>query len=334
MTLQRSIRTLLAVVLLGLAQLGLAAGARADLSTKSTVAQTAIARMASFCGLPRFPEFSDWSAPVSLGSPVNTLDEDSAPTVSADGRSLYINRNIGGQEDLFVSQRRNPHQPWGEAMPITALNEPDSHERNATLSRDGSMLFFSSNRTVGGFGGLDLYVSRRVNKNKHVVEAWSPPTNLGALINSAADDVGPGYFEDGRGTDFLYFTSNRTGGPGLFDIYLSVRGHDGVFGAPVLVAELSSAAQDARPAIRADGLEVVFHSNRTPSAGLADLLVSRRASLSLPWGPPVSLAAVNSAFQDRQAALSDDGETLYFASTRPAGGPDDIWTSTREEATR
>jgi Tol biopolymer transport system component len=285
--------------------------------------------MGWFCGLPTLGPFSDWSAPVSLGSPVNTSDEDSAPTVSADERSLYINRNVGGQEDLFVSQRRNPHQPWGEAMPIAGLNTTDFHERNATLSRDGSLLFFSSNREPGGSGGLDLYVSHRVRKNKHTVDAWGPPTNLGALVNSASDDVGPGYFEDGRGNDFLYFTSNRPGGPGLFDLYLSVRGHDGTFGAPVVVSELSSAANDARPAVRADGLEIVFQSNRAPTAGLADLWVSTRSSLSQPWGAPVSLTSVNTALQDRQAALSNDGETLYFASTRPSGGPDDIWTSTR-----
>ena len=101
------------------------------------------------------------------------------------------------------------------------------------------------------------------------------------------------------------------------------------FGTPALVAELSSARNDARPAIRADGLEAVLQSDRLPSAGFGDVWTSTRRTLSQPWGAPVNLGPViNTTFQDRQAALSDDAETLYFATNRV--GADDIWTSTRE----
>ena len=87
--------------------------------------------------------------------------------------------------------------------------------------------------------------------------------------------------------------------------------------------------------IRADGLEAVLQSDRQPSFGLGDMWVSTRATLSQPWGAPVNLGPVlNTTVQDRQAALSDDAETLYFASNRPGVGADDIWMSTREKASR
>lgn len=289
---------------------------------------------------PRFKPFTPWSSPVNLGAPVNTQYEESAPAISADGRSLYFNLNTNGQdpnqpgkvdEDIYVSHRRNQHKPWGEPTPVEALNTPTFHERNVALSRDGSMLFFSSNRLPGSLGGLDLYVSQRVDKNPHAPDGWSPPINLGALVNSTVDDIGPGYFDNKHGNAVLYFTSARPGGPGLLDIYASEQGADGSFGMPVLVRELSSASNDARPAIRADGLEVVLQSNRQPSAGLGDVWVSTRETLLEPWGTPVSLGPViNTVFQDRQAALSDDAETLYFVSNRPGAGLDDIWISTRE----
>ena len=150
MTFQRSTRAVLAVAVLGLAQFALAANARAD--------------------KPRFGEFSAWSAPVNIGPTINTPYEESAPAVSPDGRSLYFNRNTNGadpdqpgkiDEDIFVSRRQNPNKPWGAPQLVEVLNTDTFNERNVALSRDGKLLFFSSDRDAAG--DLDLYVSKRVN---------------------------------------------------------------------------------------------------------------------------------------------------------------------------
>jgi hypothetical protein len=108
-----------------------------------------------------FGAFTEWSAPVNLGPPLNTVFEESAPAVSDDGRSLYFNRNLTplnpNGEDLYVSHRdrRDRRGSWGGPASLTTINTPDFAERNAALSRDGLLLFFSSNRP-GGVGGLDL----------------------------------------------------------------------------------------------------------------------------------------------------------------------------------
>ena len=170
MTFPRSIRTVLAVALFGLVQFGLVANARADLPSASTPAQNAITHGGAFCGLPQFEAFSAWSAPVNIGPTINTPYEESAPAISADGRSLYFNRNTNGadpaqpgkiDEDIFVSHRQNPNQPWGEPQLVKVLNTATFNERNVALSRDGKLLFFSSDRNAAG--DLDLYVSKRVN---------------------------------------------------------------------------------------------------------------------------------------------------------------------------
>jgi hypothetical protein len=296
------------------------------------LATLAFAAEARAADLPKFKGFSAWSLPVNLGPPVNTTYAESAPAFSADGLSLYFNRNFNGlnpdqpgkvDEDLYVAQRTNRREAWGNPLPLEALNTT-FHERNAAVSRDGRLFFFSSDRQPGGSGGLDLYVSHRGGS------AWSAPVNLGAAVNSTADDVGPAYFQNPGGTDVLYFTSNRPGRGG-FDIYASQVGTDGAFGIPLLVGELSSASNDARTAIRADGLEVVFHSNRLPSTGLADLWVSTRPTVLDPWGAPASLGSVvNGTGNDRQPALSDDAEVLLFESVRDGLGSDDIWMSERD----
>jgi hypothetical protein len=298
--------------------------------------------------------FTEWAAPANLGPTLNTAAEESAPAISDDGLSLYFNRNPNlpddRDEDLYVSRRSRPAEPprtpgaWGDPSPLVTVNTPAFNERNATLSRDGLLLFFSSDRP-GGFGGLDLYVSRRVDRNDD--QGWSTPVNLGPAANSGAADVGPDYVEDEAGSTVLYFTSNRPApaGFGAADIYVSRLGADGSFGSAVLVRELSSPSGDARPAIRTDGLELVLHSNRPappvscpadspiPSGG-QDLWVSMRATDAETWSCPMNLGSiVNSASNDLQAAISDDAEELLFSSNRPGGfGSDDLWTSTREKS--
>ena len=225
-----------------------------------------------------------------------------------------------------------PNGSWQPPDPLETINTTDFAERNAALSRDGLLLFFSSNRP-GGVGGLDLYLSRRTDRNDD--DGWSTPVNL-ATINSSVADVGPAYVEDEAGSTVLYFTSQRPAPPGFgaADIYKSTLGADGSFGPPVLVPELSSPQGDARPAIRADGLELILHSNRpvpplscpadspTPSGG-QDLWVSTRSAVTDPWSCPVNLGpGLNSSANDLQANFSDDAEVLFFSSNRRREAPE------------
>jgi len=129
----------------------------------------------------------------------------------------------------------------------------------------------------------------------------------------------------------LFFNSNRTGGPGGTDIYVSARRPDGSFGAAELVEELSSPFQDLRAVVRSDGLETFLFSDRPGTLGDYDLWVSTRNSVSDPWTPPVNLGApVNGVRPDQQAWLASDRRTLYFASSRPGGiGGLDLYVTTR-----
>src|SRR5947207_1231650 len=110
---------------------------------------------------------------------------------------------------------------------------------------------------------------------------WSAPTNV-----SSVNDAGPTYFENEGGRPQLYFQSQRPGGAGQADIYVSEQQEDGTWSAPQRVVELSTKFQEQRPTIRFDGLEMVIQSNRPPSLGF-DLWVSTRASVTDEWSAPV-----------------------------------------------
>jgi hypothetical protein len=104
-----------------------------------------------------------------------------------------------------------------------------------------------------------------------------------------------------------------------------------LFGEPALVTELNSPGRDTRTAIRRDGLELFLTSNRAGTVGGLDLWVSTRGCTSEAWSTPVNLGpVVNGTAADGAPALSADGETLFFYSTRPGGfGGFDLYMSTR-----
>ena len=83
------------------------------------------------------------------------------------------------------------------------------------ISPDGLSLYFASTRP-GGVGFHDLWVATRTS----TTDEWSEPVHLGSAINSWADDYGPSISSDGL---TLYFRSNRSGGRGQGDIWVSTR---------------------------------------------------------------------------------------------------------------
>jgi hypothetical protein len=280
------------------------------------------------------PVYSDWSLPTNLGSVVNSEAEDFAPHISKTGLSLYFASTrpggLGG-EDLWVSKRATTDESWCTPVNLGPTINTAANERSPGLSRDGHYLYFATTRS-GGSGGFDIWVSWRHDKSDDF--GWQPPVNLGSQFNSALTDAGPAYFEnDDGGVPILFLASNRAGGAGGLDIYVSRLTAGGSFGPPVLVNELSGAVNDLTPGVRHDGLEVIIASNRAGSIGAQDLWVSTRNTVGDVWSAPVNLgSALNSGFNENFPSLSSDRETLFFSSDRTGGsGGSDIYMSLRSK---
>ena len=299
--------------------------------------------------------FSDWSPPVNLGPIVNSTFKDRHPAISPNGLSLYITSNrpggFGGSIfNIWVSQRASLDTPWGPPRNLGPnINTPLGFAPD--FSPDGHWLFFNGGTPGGPVGPSDIWVSHR--EHTHDDFAWEPAVNLGPDINvPGLDTNAPTFFRDEQaGITSIYFNSIlRKEGPGDFDIYVSTQlepghagGFVGTFGPGRLVPELSSPRRDTRTAIRHDGLEMFITSNRVgsipdPVSGQPslDLWVSTRESTLRPWSTPVNLGpTVNSAATDGGPALSRDGTTLYFYSTRPGGsGGEDLYVTTRTKVAR
>lgn len=267
--------------------------------------------------------YSEWSESVNLGPSVNSPANDLAAEMSKDGLSLYFGSNRPGgfgANDIYVSRRATVDEPWGTPVNLGPVINSAFGDAGPHLSRDGHLLFFTSGRP--GFGGNDIWVSRRTNTNDDF--AWETPINLGPPVNTADGELGPNM----RGREFYFWRGPGTAG----DIYVShMRGDD--FETPIAIAELNSPAHDEKPSIRFDGHEIYLASDRPGGVGDLDIWVSTRRSNGDAWETPVNLGrTINTPFQDRRPALSADGTMLFFDSTRPGGvGGMDLYVATRSK---
>ena len=94
-----------------------------------------------------------------------------------------------------------------------------------------------------------------------------------------------------------------------------------------LLAELNTAGNETDPTITADGLCLVFSSDRPGGLGLTDLYQATRASRDVPFGPPIALTEVNTTTSDNAAELSGDGLTIYLRRSA------DVYTAKRTSRT-
>ena len=163
-----------------------------------------------------------WRTPVNLGPGINTTAEESGPAVFEDDATgiltLYFSstRATGlGFEDIYVSTA-HPDEAFGTAVLELALSGPFRDVR-PFVRRDGLEMYFDSNRP-GSLGGVqvDLWTSSRSS----IRETWSEPVRLPDYLNSTAVDARPVVSFDGTE---LYFHSNRPGGFGANDLYVSTR---------------------------------------------------------------------------------------------------------------
>ena len=164
---------------------------------------------------------SGWEAPVNLGCALNFPGFDDGPTWFEDDNGQVTvfftaqNRSGGlGDFDVWMSTE-NPDGSFAPAVNVTELNSP-ARDTRTSIRRDGLEMFFTSQRPGSLNGSLDLWTSTRASTGL----TWSVPENIGGPVNGAANDGAPNLSWNATA---LYFYSNRPGGQGANDLYVSRR---------------------------------------------------------------------------------------------------------------
>ena len=157
-----------------------------------------------------------WAAPANAGCEVdggpNSSANEAGPSAlpeRGEGQVLYFSSTRSGGGDIYRSERYGGD--YGVAEVVAELSTV-SVEGQPNLRRDGLEIFFFSNRQ----GNNDIYSSTRAG----VSDPWSTPVNLGPSVNTGASETRPSLSWDGTA---LYFGSNRPGGDGDSDHYLTTR---------------------------------------------------------------------------------------------------------------
>jgi tetratricopeptide (TPR) repeat protein len=161
-----------------------------------------------------------WGEPINIGPPVNTAFGEASPCISNDNLSLFFASDRPGGHgggDIWVTERRSPANPWGEPVNLGSTVNSRAFELFPSISSDRLTLFFTSGflsypARTGGFGGPDLWVTRRASED----DQWGEPVNLGPLVNTAAEEGCPHISPD---FSTLYFSSDRPGGFGNSDLW-------------------------------------------------------------------------------------------------------------------
>jgi Tol biopolymer transport system component len=271
-----------------------------------------------------------FGTPASLGQTVNSSYNELNPSISADGLSLYFISNrtggVGGTDmfqgcDIWVTTRETPDDPWGAPVNLGPTINSSLGECGVSISSDGLSLYFDV-LEPGSFTE-DMYVATRAT----IDDDWSDPVNLGPAVNTSADDCYVNISADGLA---LYFTSNRSGGYGNYDLWVTTREtiYD-PWGSPVNLGPMvNTPAGEGHPGISADSRIFFFVSASRPGGyGDLDIWMTRRATTNDEWGEAVNLGPIiNSSAFEGYPNVSADGSTLYFRysqSGRYTGG--DIW---------
>lgn len=252
-------------------------------------------------------------APKALPATVNTRYDEYFPSISADERTLSVTRLLpvvgrshreAMQEDLYLSERLSRDSSWREAHDIGAPVSTPYNEGSQSLSADGRRMYYSYCN-----GPCKIYYADLGDDGK-----WSKPQALPSVINTPyVSTKQPSISPDGQ---TLYFTSNRVGGFGGYDLWVA-HYRNGVWGEVTnLGATINTSGEEQSPFIHFDNKTLYFSSNGHPGLGDLDVYKTERRSDTL-WSTPQNLGyPINTPATDMGLVISASGRNAYYASSR------------------
>lgn len=262
----------------------------------------------------------------NLGAEVNSPYPDYSPVLSADQSTLFFTsrrpETTGGMqddagnymEDIYMSEKTKTG--WSKAKNIGPPVNTNEHEATVGLSPDAqTILIYKDDNGDGNIYSTTLYGDK-----------WGKPVKLNDNINSKSWEPSACVSADGS---TIYFVSDRPGGYGGRDIYMSTIDDKGEWGKAVnLGPAINTKYDEDAPFIHPDGVTLSFSSNGHSTMGGFDVFTSILAEDGT-WAEPMNVGyPVNTPDDDVFYVVVPDSRVAYFTSFREGGlGEKDLYTA-------
>lgn len=243
----------------------------------------------------------------NAGDSVNTADAEYFPSITVqDSLFLFMRRINFKREDFYTSTLTK--NKFSKASPLSDDLNMEEKKGCMSLTQDLNTLYYAADYNEKGYGRYDIY---KVTKTK---KGWSEPKNLGRNINSDYWDSAPSIAPDNQA---LYFCSNRPGGYGGIDIYVTYKNQKGFWEEAVNMGPtINTTGDEQAPFIHADNKTLYFSSNGWPGFGGSDLFVIRK-KIDGNWSSPINLGyPINTFDNEGSIAVAGNGFEGYIASDR------------------
>lgn len=255
---------------------------------------------------------NQWSKPKFLAKDVNSPFNDGVASFDPGKNALYYtqcNGNNGKKTDCKIFVSYYSGDQWSKGTRIDIDLDTSINLGNPSISQDGRTLYFVSDMP-GGYGENDLYVTNLTDGK------WSRPKNLGATINTKADDDFPFIHPSG----ILYFASKGHPGMGGLDIFYAEPDSSGVFKKPInLKSPTNSTSDDFGLILNESKEQGYFASNRFGGKGDDDIY----SAVAIPPVFTVSGRAYNSitnkVLKDVKITLRGSNKKEVLALTDKTG---------------
>jgi len=236
----------------------------------------------------------------TMGSDFNQGSINDNPAVSFDGNTIVYTERRGIVNAIFFSKKERGK--WQPPIEITAEINAGEDCSSSSLNNDGTELFLYKTDNYDGV----IYSSNFVNG------AWTPIKKLNKNINTKFYESHASISSDGKK---LYFTSNRDGGQGNLDIYVSEKDASGDWGPAVnLGAAINTPFNEDTPFITRNDSVLYFCSEGHSSMGGFDNFKSQK--IGTVWKTPTNLGfPLNSTDDDKFFQPINNGENAYYSMT-------------------
>lgn len=211
--------------------------------------------------------------PKPLNDDVNKFEQQYFPVLTADQQTLIYTARLNNRSDESMYQSNMTEGDWGVPEYISSINT-HFNEGTCSISADGRVLIFTAcdhinnprRRMPGAWpvvGSCDLFMAKKVG------DEWQKPQNLGNVVNTRYWESQPSLSADGR---TLYFVSDRPGGVGGKDIWMSKVNNDNRWSEPINLGNpVNSKGDDISPFMHVNGKELFFASEGHIGYGGLDL---------------------------------------------------------------